>query len=67
MPETATETLWQNFCRLRLQSCVYRAVDDPIVARAHANWLASYLADDSPKSDRPQSNVVPLRKSGQCA
>ncbi len=64
IPETATETLWLTFCRLRLQSCAYRAVDDPIVARAYADWLASYLADDRPKLDRPQSNVIPFRKSG---
>ena len=57
----ATETLWDNFCRLRLQSRAYRAVDDPIVARAHADWLASYLAD----SGTPQaSNVLPFRKTG---
>ena len=57
----ATEILWNNFCRLRLQSRAYRAVDDPIVARAHADWLASYLADSEP----PQaSNVLPFRKVG---
>jgi hypothetical protein len=56
-----TETLWNTFCRLRLQSRAYRAVDDPIVARAHADWLASYLADN----ETPQaSNVLPFRKPG---
>jgi hypothetical protein len=55
----ATETLWNNFCRLRLQSRAYRAVDDPIVAQAHADWLAIYLAE----SEAPQaSNVLPFRK-----
>jgi hypothetical protein len=59
--QAATETLWNNFCRLRLQSSAYRAVDDPIVARAHADWLASYLAN----SETPQpSNVLPFRRSG---
>jgi hypothetical protein len=61
MQATSTETLWDNFCRLRLQSRAYRAVDDPIVARAHADWLASYLADN----ETPQaSNVLPFRKPG---
>jgi hypothetical protein len=56
-----TETLWNIFCRLRLQSRAYRAVDDPIVARAHADWLASYLADH----ETPQaSNVLLFRKPG---
>jgi hypothetical protein len=67
MTETVTETLWQNFCQLRLQSRANRAVDDPIVARAHADWLASYLADDSPKLDRLQSNVIPFQTSGMRA
>jgi hypothetical protein len=58
MQATSTETLWDNFCRLRLQSRAYRAVDDPIVARAHADWLASYLADsETPKA----TNVIPFR------
>ena len=57
----STEALWNIFCRLRLQSTAYRAVDDPIVARAHADWLASYLA----ASETPQvSNVLPFRKPG---
>jgi hypothetical protein len=55
----ATETLWNNFCRLRLQSRAYRAVDDPIVAQAHADWLASYLAESEAP---PASNVLPFRK-----
>ena len=54
----ATETLWDNFCRLRLQSRVYRAVDDPIVARAYKDWLASYLAEENSKVRAPQSNVI---------
>ena len=58
----ATEILWNNFCRLRLQSRAYRAVDDPIVARAHADWLASYLADS--ESAEP-ANVLPFRKVGE--
>jgi hypothetical protein len=53
------KTLWNNFCRLRLQSRAYRAVDDPIVARAYNDWLASYLAESAaPKA----SNVIPFRK-----
>ena len=65
----ATEILWNNFCRLRLQSRAYRAVDDPIVARAHADWLASYLADSagaeiSASARQPKaSNVIPFRKA----
>jgi hypothetical protein len=56
-----TETLWNNFCRLRLQSRAYRAVDDPVVARAYNDWLASYLAESAaPKA----SNVIPFRKPG---
>ena len=58
MSATATEILWTTFCRLRLQSRVYRAVDDPIVARAHADWLASYLTEtETPRA----ANVIPLR------
>jgi hypothetical protein len=53
-----TETLWNTFCRLRLHSRAYRAVDDPIVARAHADWLASYLADNETLQ---ASNVLPFR------
>jgi hypothetical protein len=57
----ATESLWDNFCRLRLQSRAYRAVDDPIVARAYKDWLAAYLAD----SEAPQaSNILPFRRPG---
>jgi hypothetical protein len=53
--------LWDDFCRLRLQSRAYRAVDDPIVAGAYNDWLASYLAD----SETPQAtNVIPFRKPG---
>jgi hypothetical protein len=56
----STNDLWDNFCRLRLASRAYRAVDDPIVARAHADWLASYLAD----CEVPQAtNVIPFRKA----
>jgi hypothetical protein len=56
---TATDALWETFCRLRLQSRAYRAVDDPVVAVAYSDWLASYLAD----SKRPPaaSNVLPFR------
>jgi hypothetical protein len=55
------EVLWENFCRLRLQSSAYRANDDPVVAQAHADWLASYLEDsETPKA----GNVVPFRKPG---
>ncbi len=57
----ATEHLWNNFCLLRLQSRAYRAVDDPIVARAHADWLASYLADCE---DPTATNVIPFRPFG---
>ena len=61
MMQQSTNDLWDNFCRLRLQSRAYRAVDDPIVARAHADWLASYLAD----CEAPQAtNVIPFRKPG---
>jgi hypothetical protein len=57
----ATETLWDNFCRLRLQSRAYRAVDDPIVARAYNDWLACYL----PESAAPKaSSVIKFRKPG---
>jgi hypothetical protein len=57
----ATETLWNNFCRLHLQSRAYRAVDDPIVARAYKDWLASYLAESAtPKA----SDAIPFRKPG---
>jgi hypothetical protein len=56
-----TDTLWDNFCRLRLQSRAYRAVDDPIVARAHRDWLASYLADYGAST---ATNVIPFRKPG---
>ena len=65
----ATEILWNNFCRLRLQSRAYRAVDDPIVARAYGDWLASYLADSnlvdiSTRCEGPKaSNVIPFRKA----
>jgi hypothetical protein len=55
-----TQALWDNFCRLRLQSRAYRAVDDPIVARAHADWLASYLADCEATQ---ATNVIPFRKA----
>jgi hypothetical protein len=64
-----TEALWDNFCRLRLASPVYRAVDDPIVAVAYGDWLASYLADNaagdlSPPAGQPKaSNVIPFRKA----
>jgi hypothetical protein len=61
MTATAIETLWQNFCQLRLQSRANRAVDDPIVAAAYNDWLARYLADNEmPKV----SNVISFRKSG---
>jgi hypothetical protein len=61
MQAATTEALWDNFCRLRLQSRAYRAVDDPIVARAYGDWLASYMADN----EAPQaSNVLPFRKPG---
>jgi hypothetical protein len=57
--QQSTNDLWDNFCRLRLASRSYRAVDDPIVAGAYKDWLASYLAD----SETPQaSNVLPFRK-----
>jgi hypothetical protein len=65
-----TEVLWDNFCRLRLQSRAYRAVDDPIVAVAYGDWLASYLADSvsgeiSLLTTQPKaSNVIPFRKKG---
>jgi hypothetical protein len=61
MQAATTEALWDNFCRLRLQSRAYRAVDDPIVASAYSDWLASYLAD----TEAPQaSNVLQFRKPG---
>jgi hypothetical protein len=50
----ATEDLWQNFCRLRLQSRAYRAVDDPAVACAYNDWLAQYLSD----SEKPMKSTV---------
>jgi hypothetical protein len=54
-----TEALWDNFCRLRQRSPAYRAVDDPIVAAAYRDWLASFLADNG----TPQaSNVLPFPK-----
>ena len=60
MQQSTTNDLWDNFCRLRLASRAYRAVDDPIVARAHADWLTSYLAD----CEAPQAtNVIPFRKA----
>jgi hypothetical protein len=59
--------LWDDFCRLRLQSRAYRAVDDPIVALAYGDWLASYLAIDGSKLSRPQSNIIPFRKTGERA
>jgi hypothetical protein len=61
MMQQSTNDLWDNFCRLRQQSRAYRAVDDPIVARAYGDWLASYLADsETPKA----TNVIPFRKTG---
>lgn len=63
----ATEILWNNFCRLRLQSAAYRAVDDPHVASAYKDWLASYLADSGAAGNEPPapkaSNVIPFRKT----
>ena len=60
MMQQSTNDLWDHFCRLRLASRAYRAVDDPIVARAHADWLASYLAE----CEAPQpSNVIPFRRA----
>jgi hypothetical protein len=58
---SATDILWDNFCRLRLQSSACRAVDDPVVAQAHADWLASYLED---YETQKTGNVVPFRKPG---
>jgi hypothetical protein len=59
--ESPTETLWENFCRLRRQSTAYRAVDDPVVAKAHADWQASYLDEyETPKA----GNVIAFRKPG---
>jgi len=60
MSNSATNELWDSFCRLRLLSRSYRAVDDPMVAAAYKNWLASYLADETPK----KSNVLSFRKPG---
>jgi hypothetical protein len=58
--ESATETLWQNFCRLRLQSSARRAVDDPVVAQAHADWAASYLEEcETPRA----GNAIALNGS----
>jgi hypothetical protein len=63
MMQQSTNDLWDHFCRLRLESRAYRAVDDPIVARAHADWLASYSAE----SEAPRvSNVLPFRKPRGC-
>jgi hypothetical protein len=61
MMQQSTNDLWDHFCRLRLASRAHRAVDDPIVARAHADWLGSYLADcEAP----PQAtNVIPFRRA----
>jgi hypothetical protein len=67
--QQSTNDLWDNFCRLRLASRSYRAVDDPIVAVAYGDWLASYLADSAageispPACKGPRaSNVIPFRK-----
>jgi hypothetical protein len=62
--ESVSESLWQNFCRLRKQSSAYRAVDDPLVAKAHADWVASYLgAYETPRA----SNVIAFRRPGGTA
>jgi len=60
MSSPATNDLWDHFCRLRLESRAYRAVDDPKVASAYKDWLAGYLAD----CEAPQAtNVIPFRKA----
>ena len=63
-PTLQSEDLWTSFCQLRLASPVHRAIDDPVVAKAHADWQASYLAD----IEAPQgTNVVAFRKAGALA
>jgi hypothetical protein len=53
-----TEALWQRFCQLRQGSTLYRAVDDPAVALAYSDWLASYLTEgDFPSA----TNIIPFR------
>ena len=49
---------WQRFCQLRQGSTLYRAVDDPAVALAYSDWLASYLTEgDFPSA----TNIIPFR------
>jgi hypothetical protein len=59
----STETLWNNFCRLRLQSSAYRAVDDPVVVSAYSDWLGAFLAEGKGPSNTG-SNVLPFQRRG---
>ena len=55
----SAEALWDDFCRLRLQSTAYRAVDDPVVASAYQDWLRAYLTNERP---RESAVVIPFPK-----
>ena len=50
----STDELWETFCKLRLQSKAYRAIDDPTVRQAYEAWRRADEQDDS----APQSNVI---------
>jgi hypothetical protein len=58
----STEILWENFCRLRLQAPAHRTLDDSAVAKAHADWLVSYLKEcETPKV---RNDIIPDRRPG---
>jgi hypothetical protein len=52
---TTNEDLWNIFCKARLQSKAYRAVDDPVVRFAYEQWQR---ADEQDSAEIKTSNVL---------
>jgi len=56
---SATDLLWQRYRDRFNQSRAYRPNDEPAVAGAYSDWLASYL-QDSKAVDK--SNIIPFKQ-----
>ena len=54
MSNPTTNELWDKFCQLRRQSRAYRAVDDPVVRRAHEDWRRA----DEQDSTNSRGNII---------
>jgi hypothetical protein len=58
---TATDVLWQRYRDRFNQSRGYRPNDEPSVALAYNDWLASFLRSSKPVD---KSNVIAFKLRG---